>query len=338
MKRCSDCKWDPFGDKPPNCREGGNLLSGIPERVKSVLLTITLIFGVPVLVVLLQTKTQAQEPNPKTQGANDETARQKADRLFLRNASRRPDFSHGDDLRQVGRPQIKGPTAIRPSSEQKVRLNPEPGVVSKYSEILKGTGARVVKLFPDMGCVEQLVVKTDKACLDSIPYSSFYSFRKANYSDRPLSDIGFKSDLFFTDGLLANGVIVSLGDVPFESLTTSSAGMRFLMDFEPASQLTEIVAKGRQMAGKVRNKGHDYGWTAPVRENTTYAIRMIAYRGQIIRSAGKGYFYNALDGDKRVDVVVAFRVVSKGSDGSITMLWRELQQKRSPKIQVAKRK
>ncbi len=306
--------------------------------MKNVLVLISLIFVVPVFVILLQTKALSQEPNPKNQGANDETARQKADREFIRNASRRPDFTHRDDLRQRGRPTIKGPTAIRPSGEQKQRLSPDPGVILNNADLLKRTGASLVKLFPDQGCVEQLVVKTDKACLDSIPYSSFYSFRKENYSDRSLSDIGFKSDSFFTDGLLSNGVVVLLGDVPFESVTTSTDGMQFLMDFEAAEQLTEIVAKGKQMAGRIRKKGHEYGWTAPVRENMTYAIRMIAYRGRITRSAGKGYFYNALEGDKRVDIVVAFRVVSKGSDGSITLLWKELQRKRSPKIQVAKRK
>lgn len=305
--------------------------------MKNMRLTISLIFGVLIFAVLSQSPTAAQEPAAKDQAATD-AARQKAERDFLRNVSRRPDFGRKEDPRPPGRPQIKGPTAIRPSSEQKLRLSPAADVLSKYSDILRRTDARLVKLFPDLGCVEQFVVRTEKPCLNYIPHSSFYSFRKDNYSDRWLSDIGFKNDTFFTDGLLSNGIIVSLGDIPFESVTTRTDGMQFLTDYETARDATEIVAKGRQMAGRIRNKGFEYGWTAPVRENITYAIRSIAYRGRMIRSAGRGYFYNVLEGDKRVDVVAVFRVVSKDNDGSITVLWRELDRKKAPKIQVAKRK
>jgi hypothetical protein len=49
-----------------------------------------------------------------------------------------------------------------------------------------------------------------------------------------------------------------------------------------------------------------------------------------------GVSYNLLDGDKRVDVTLAFRVIRIGEDGSVTILWKELQRKEAPKLKYVR--
>ena len=39
-----------------------------------------------------------------------------------------------------------------------------------------------------------------------------------------------------------------------------------------------------------------------------------------------------LEGDKRKDLILAFRVIRKTPNGSVTILWKELQQNKAPEI------
>jgi hypothetical protein len=73
----------------------------------------------------------------------------------------------------------------------------------------------------------------------------------------------------------------------------------------------------------------------PVADNTTYALRSIAYQGTIMRSI-QTLTYNELDVDKRRDVIVVFRVVKRDADGSVTILWKELSNKNAPKLKENK--
>ena len=123
-----------------------------------------------------------------------ELERQNAE--FRRKAATPPDFGHNDEARPPARPEVPGPTAMSPSREQKARLSPSAEDLAKYADVLRRSNARLIKLFPDAGCVDIHVIRADDPCLGFIPYSSFYSFRKANYTRKTLSDIGLKDGAF----------------------------------------------------------------------------------------------------------------------------------------------
>jgi hypothetical protein len=80
-----------------------------------------------------------------------------------------------------------------------------------------------------------------------------------------------------------------------------------------------------------------YKKTAPVVENATYALRVIAYKGNILRTY-RGFVFDMLAGDKRIDLTLAFRVVRKDDDGGVTIIWRELARRESPRIKFEKGK
>ncbi|MEP6903577.1 MAG: hypothetical protein ABJA66_17775 [Actinomycetota bacterium] len=44
-----------------------------------------------------------------------------------------------------------------------------------------------------------------------------------------------------------------------------------------------------------------------------------------------------LDGDNRIDLTLAFRVIRKEPDGGITLLWKEIERQKSPPIKFPKR-
>lgn len=104
----------------------------------------------------------------------------------------------------------------------------------------------------------------------------------------------------------------------------------------PATQTREISATAKKLADGVDVSGYHYASVSPVKENMTYAFRVIAYRGELFTRLYGAFYYNILDGDKRVDMTAVFRVVRKSKDGSLTLLWKELQRKDSPKIRISK--
>jgi hypothetical protein len=226
------------------------------------------------------------------------------------------------------------PTAIQPTKKQAIRLRPAAEDLAKYAVFLKQSNTGLFKLFPELDCGGKFVVHAEGPCAEEIPLSSFYSFRKKNYAERGLSDIGFKDSFLFNDGWLSNGIMVRLGDLPLDSVSVSSDGVKFLTDYVPAVERDEVTAKSVEMIKGIKIGDYHYSKVATATENTTYAIRIIAYRGKVLKPVGRNLFANELEGDKRTDIIVAFRVIRKNEDGSLTLLWKELQRKDSPTIKT----
>lgn len=235
------------------------------------------------------------------------------------------------------KPTYSGPSAINPNREQAKRLRPSDDDLGRYSSFLKQPNTGIIRLFADLGCSAKNVVRVDDRCLDSVPLSSYYSFRKKNYAERTLSDIVYKDNSFSTDGLFANAMMVALGDLPLESLSLDTGGIKFLADYEQAARIEDVAAKSQEIEKGITLGRYTFAKYVPAIENYTYAIRVIAYRANL-SSGGSDQNYNELDGDRRIDIIGAFRVVRKDRDGSVILLWKELQRKDSPKIKVPKKR
>ena len=227
------------------------------------------------------------------------------------------------------------PFKPKPNKEQEQKLLPNSSDVSKYAEFLKTDRTGLIRLFPELDCESKYILRADEVCAESIPGSSNYSFRKKEYTNDFLSDIRLKGRLFIADGVLTQSFFVNLGDISLENVSLNSEGMEFVSKFDPEPENRGAMKQYFDLSNGIRIGKYEYRKVAVAYENTTYAMRAVAYKASIYRNY-RGWVYDVLNGDKRIDIIVAFRVIRKASDGSYTLLWKELDRKKSIKLKVSK--
>ncbi|HEX8636600.1 MAG TPA: hypothetical protein VF692_00945 [Pyrinomonadaceae bacterium] len=230
------------------------------------------------------------------------------------------------------------PFRKKPSKEQRQILQPQAGDAALYAQVLAQPRTGIFRLLPDSGCeANTLVIRADEKCLNQIPDSSFFSFRENEHTQEILSDIRLKNGHLISDGILSQGILVNLGDARLEGVTTDTEGLKFLNEYEPQSTNRGAYKQFLQMANGVESGGYIYRKMSPVIENSTYALRVIAYKGNIFRTF-RGFHFDLLAGDKRIDQTLAFRVVRKDPDGAVTIVWRELARREAPRIKFERKK
>ncbi|HVE58323.1 MAG TPA: hypothetical protein VNB22_15940 [Pyrinomonadaceae bacterium] len=225
-----------------------------------------------------------------------------------------------------------------PTKEQKKRLVPNPQDLRKYEQFLEQPHTGIFRLMPDIGCTENInVIKADAVCLSFIPESSYYSFREKEHTIELLSDIRLKNGVFISDGILSQSILVHLGEIALEEIAPASEGLAFLTEFSPSAQGVEAQNQYTQMMRGVKVGKYEYKKAVPMIENATYALRVVAYKGNVFRTF-RGYWFDLIEGDKRIDLTIAFRVIRKEQDGAVTLLWKEIGRKDSPRLTFPKRR
>lgn len=221
-----------------------------------------------------------------------------------------------------------------PSEQEGALLAPDSGDVAKYAKFLAKGKAGLIKIMPDFGCDEMSLQKTFSQKCESFTMpggGSGFSFRVKNHRPWRFSDIVFDGQHFIAFGELSQGFMTRLSDRPIDEVNLNSEGSKFLMDFVPATEFEAVSTQNLSFVNGRTEGNFTYGKVFPVAEVVVYILRSIAYRGDVSRTF-EGVSYNELDFDKRLDIVVAFQVVRRSSDGSITLLWKELQRKDSPRM------
>ncbi len=230
------------------------------------------------------------------------------------------------------------PFRKKPNKEQKKQLQPKAEYLSKYAQFLAQPKTGIFRLLPDNDCAENaLVVKANEDCLKTIPDSSFYSFREIEHTHEAVADIRLKDGILVTDGVLAHGMIVNLGDVVLDKVSLGDESLIYLRNYQPKELSRDALKQHKELQSGVKLGKYEYRSIHYAKENSTYVLRVIAYKGSIFRSF-RGFNYDLLEGDKRIDLTVAFRIIRKESDGSVTMIWKELERRKSPKLKFIKKK
>lgn len=225
----------------------------------------------------------------------------------------------------------------RPNKEQRRRLQPAAQDLQKYAAFLQKPKTGIFRLMPDLGCTENLnIIRADAVCLEYIPESSYYSFREKEHTIEMLADIRLRNGFLISDGILSQSILVHLGDVELDRVAPPTEGLDYLRNFAPQPQGFEAQKQYLQMLRGVKVGKFEYKKALPLIENGTYALRVIAFRGSIFRSF-RGFRFDVLEGDRRVDMTIAFRVVRKEEDGAATLLWREIERRDAPRIIFQKR-
>ena len=202
-----------------------------------------------------------------------------------------------------------------PSKSEKKLLAPSPEDLQTFAELLRLPDSGLVRIFPAgpwrVVSVDQLETKQTP---EFIHFASRYSFTKTKhgqslqgYVDPGLgwAEIKFEAEML-TAGFTRSsvGLLVSLGDVPLQTITEATPGVTAIADFNgPRDYLEErnyILAcrEGFEL------KGFVYRSSLPATVNNTYVLRSI--------------------NNKRADILVALRIVRADENGSLTLLWKKL--------------
>lgn len=211
---------------------------------------------------------------------------------------------------------VPAPPARKMTAEHKQRLYPSEAERASFAALLREDGTGLARLLPYTGCIaDPRIINVSGSCLDQVPPvwggGSFYSFRAKKHHLAFYSDIALRDDLF-NAGFMKHtlGLLTMLGDVPLDTVTLQSDAVRPFLKLVPAGTLAETEQEFMRSRAWLEVRGRTYGSTAPVRDNTTYVLRSIAFEP---------------DRSKPSDVLVAFRVTRKDADGAVTVVWKQLQ-------------
>jgi len=226
------------------------------------------------------------------------------------------------------------PLYRKPTGKELKAVEPHRELFEQYAAFLRQPGTGLTKLIDDQGCAENTkVVVATEACLKyTMPGAgSSFSFRTRHYRIPRLADVTFTNKSFQASGVLLHGIFVNLGDVPLETVTLGTKGLKYLVDFKPEPDYKKGKEIDAQLMRGVSRDGFLYRRGLYTVDNATFALRSIAYGGKYYRAVNR-VTYNEFDYDRRKDVIVVFRIVEKDADGSVTILWKELREKDAPAI------
>ncbi len=221
----------------------------------------------------------------------------------------------------------------------KAMISPVAEDLATYKEFLKQPKTGIFRLLSYISCESKNVVRVDGDCASVVLGAYAYSFRTEDHSDADYHDLVLNNGFLSSSGLLSQGILTTLGDVPLGDVSLSGKGVEFLSKYEPATTKELAVTQYDQFRKGLTADNFTYSNKVKLEENTTYAVRVIAYRykdeltarffGEISPNDKK---FQLLEYDKRKDIIAAFRIIRKSEDGGITVLWKQLQEKKSPAI------
>lgn len=220
------------------------------------------------------------------------------------------------------------------TTDEKASLQPEKQDLNDLKDFLRQKDTGIVRLVDNSDCGSSAyVISADPKCLKyTMPGSgSLFSFRKGDYSIDRVADIRFRDGGFEVAGVMQHGILTGLGDIEIDKVSISTPGMKFLTDFVPSRDIGSAREAGRELQAGIDRGGFYYRQELNAVEKMTYALRAVAYQGTVLRSFN-GVVYDELDFDKRLDIIVAFRVIRLHDDGSVTIAWKRLAKKSSPTL------
>ena len=142
---------------------------------------------------------------------------------------------------------------------------------------------------------------------------AYYSFTRRSHDYGRGSDVEFEAEFFHVGFAGADfGLFVSLGDVPLEVVGAETVGVGPLAELEVPTDTAKAREQYMRSLRGFESEGRSYRKEAAVAVNNTYVVRSVNY------------------GES--DVLAAFRVVRKDSDGSVILLWKILKEYPKPEL------
>lgn len=196
-----------------------------------------------------------------------------------------------------------------------IRLLPREGfdtdAMSKVDESRRNQPEAMVRLVPSESSANSS--KKDKVPLTVNGDGAYYSFERLTH------EYGYGSDISLEQGFLKvgfagadYGMIFKLGDVPVHDLSTEHPLVLALTKYNPAKTEPDARVEQRRFSTGTEFEGMSLKDRVPVEVGATYLLRSISYR--------------------RSDVLVAFKVTRKDSDGSLIIVWKLMEKYPVPQL------
>ncbi|HSP62709.1 MAG TPA: hypothetical protein VLQ90_06985 [Pyrinomonadaceae bacterium] len=136
---------------------------------------------------------------------------------------------------------------------------------------------------------------------------AFYSFTRLTHV------YGYGSDISLEQGFLQvgfagadYGMLINVGDVPLEEMNAEHSSVRFLAAYNAVLEEPQARLEQRRFGDGTSIDGVPYSERVRAQVKTTYVVRSINY--------------------SESDVLVAFRVIRKDTDGSLIIAWKMLKE------------
>ncbi len=315
--------------------------------------------------------SQDEPEDPIDKKARQEAQAREYDRLRKKNASASEplgDVSSVRLLRQIALDKVSAENNEQRIKREKLaweEFDRQIGVsvkyLDKFDSFLEKENTGIFVLSANFDCKKQEVISTGSRCAKVIPNTYAFSFRARRYPTDTLGDISFNNGFLTVGGLLAPAIIVRLGSRPLESLSLESFGVKPLVDFVRAKNKRQLRPQFKQIAAGMINGNNLFSNRTKALTGNTYVVRLIAYRiwdrasTSVQRAVANSRYRRSTIGmhdfkpniaditveqrrgrSYRRDIIVAFRIVGKDADGRITLLWKELSNRKSPRITMKK--
>jgi hypothetical protein len=205
-----------------------------------------------------------------------------------------------------------------------------------FSDLLDQPKTGAIRLQAETDCSGIRLVndEIDETCLNNfLPgKGAAYSFRKKDYALKELGDIHINGDVFDSPGIFTLALFAALEETEIASVSLGLKTVNDLLSFAPPTSVDEIK-RYEQTSVKGFALGAAYVTrTAPIVENKTYLLRLIAYKAHM-KVNGKSELTHNND-PQRKDILIAFAVVKRDAKKGMILLWKELSRKEAPEIEL----
>lgn len=304
-------------------------------------------------IVSLQGFSQQTEADRQQQQTAIEQRRMEAELYRIQNQSSKhsADFvekNRKDAISNLSkRNNLYKPLSKKERKEILKNLEPNSENLTKYKSFLKQPKTGIFRLMPNYNCTEKLIVNVSPDCEKSLYMGEYFSFLTGDYGDINFFDLTYKNGDLISNDFWLQSILTSLGDVPLESLTQTSSGLKYLFDFVPQEENKAVKKQFRDIFEGVEADGYKYSKSAKALLNNTYALRLIGYR---LEDKVTYFRFRRIDPtslDTRImsasairggtDLILAFRVIRQDADNSLSIVWKELSKRKSPKITFEKK-
>ncbi len=134
---------------------------------------------------------------------------------------------------------------------------------------------------------------------------SYYSFTKNSHNYQDIAQIGLEQNNLKVGFAGADyGFITDLGEIPLAEVSKEILEVSFLVNYKPPTNEPEVRLEQR--------KAHDYN------------VDGIIYKRNLPAIVGHAYVLRAISFDD-ADILVAFRIHRKDTDGSLIIFWKLLE-------------